>query len=378
MLGACRKNFRLTLFSCRRQNFRVPDGLHCFEYKHILINMNMLIQNASMPAIVRLASVLVLALPGMAGADSLAHVVVAPHAVAVGFPADAVVEALQQATVASQVSGRIVDVKVDAGQRVRKGELLMRIDAREVAEAAQAARSQLATAQAHYERTKSLRAQNFISQAGLDKARTDYDAARAAASQAGVGLDHASVTAPIAGIVAQRHAEQGEMAAPGRPLATIFDPAGLRVTASIPQYKLRDMRGVKTARIEFPELGRTLESTAVMVLPTADAATHVSQVRVELPKGLSAESEGLVPGMFARVRFITGSAMKMTVPTRALVRRGEMTAVYVDGDHGLTLRQLRVGEAVSDSETEVMAGLSAGERVVVDPVKAAIQLKSGR
>jgi hypothetical protein len=82
--------------------------------------------------------------------------------------------------------------------------------------------------------------------------------------------------------------------------------------------------------------------------------------------------------MFARVRFITGSAMKMTVPTRALVRRGEMTAVYVDSDRGLTLRQLRVGEAVSDSETEVMAGLSAGERVVVDPVKAAIQLKSGR
>ena len=228
-----------------------------------------------MPSLRNFAFALMLAFSGMAGADSLAYVVVEPHAVAVGFPADAVVEAQQQATVASQVSGRIVEVKVDAGQRVRKGELLMRIDAREVAEAAQAARSQLATAQAHYERTKSLRAQNFISQAGLDKARTDYDAARAAASQAGVGLDHASVTAPIAGIVALRHAEQGEMAAPGRPLVTIYDPAGLRVTASIPQYKLRDMRGVKTARTEFPELGRRLESIAEMVLPTADAGSHV-------------------------------------------------------------------------------------------------------
>lgn len=340
--------------------------------------MNALIQNTFLSALRHLAWSFALVLPSAAGADSLAHVLVEPHAVAVGFPADAVVEALQQATVASQVSGRIVEVKVDAGQRVKKGELLMRIDAREVAEAAQAARSQLATAQAHYERTKRLREQNFISQAGLDKARTDYDAARAAASQAGVGLDHASVTAPIAGIVALRHAEQGEMASPGRPLVTIYDPAGLRVTASIPQYKLRDMRSVKTARIEFPELARTLESTAVTVLPTADAATHVSQVRVELPKGMPAEMEGVVPGMFARVRFITGSAMKMTVPTRSLVRRGEMTAVYVDSDRGLTLRQLRVGEAVSDSETEVLAGLNAGERVVVDPVKAAIQLKSSR
>ena len=310
--------------------------------------------------------------PALGRAEPLAHVVVQPHAVGVGFAADAVVEALQQATVAAQVSGRVLDVRVDAGQVVKKGELLMRIDAREAAEAAQAAQSQFAVAQAQFERSRQLRQQNFISQSGLDKAKADFDAAKASAAQAGVGLGHATVTAPIAGVVAKRHTEAGEMASPGKPLVTVYDPAGLRITASVPQYQLREMRGVKEARVEFPELGKTVDATSVQLLPTADAGTHVSQVRANLPA-----VEGVMPGMFARVTFVTGKAEKTTVPAAALVRRGEVTAVYVETDKGLSLRQIRLGETYG-SEIEVLAGLAAGERVVLDPVKAAIKLKSAR
>ena len=81
--------------------------------------------------------------------------------------------------------------------------------------------------------------------------------------------------------------------------------------------------------------------------------------------------------MFARVTFVTGKAEKTTVPASALVRRGEVTAVYVETGKGLSLRQIRLGETYG-SEIEVLAGLAAGERVVLDPVKAAIQLKSAR
>ena len=313
-----------------------------------------------------------LLLPALGRAESLPHVVVQPHAVGIGFSVDAVVEALHQATVAAQVSGRIVEMKVDAGQVVKKGDLLMRIDAREAAEAAQAAHSQFAVAQAQFERSKQLRQQNFISQSGLDKAKADFDAARAAAAQAGVGLGHATVTSPIAGIIAKRHTEAGEMASPGKPLVTVYDPAGLRVTASIPQYQLREMRSVKEARIEFPELGKTVDATSVQLLPTADAGTHVSQARANLPP-----VEGVIPGMFARVTFVTGKAEKTTVPVSALVRRGEVTAVYVETDKGLSLRQIRLGETYG-SEIEVLAGLATGERVVLDPVKAAISLKAAR
>lgn len=308
-------------------------------------------------------------------AQGLPSVVVQPHPVDLTLPAEAVVEAVSQATLAAQVSGRVVDVRVDAGQVVKKGDLLMRIDAREAVEAASGASAQYVNAKANYERLKNLRQQNFISAAALDKARADFEAAQAVRGQAGVGVGHATVTAPISGVVAQRLIELGEMAAPGRQLLSIYDPEGLRVTASIAQYRLPQMRGVKQARIEFPELGKSVDAVSVTLLPTADAATHVSQVRVNLPAGF----KDAIPGMFARVHFVIGQAVKMTVPAAAVVRRGEVAAVFVQSEQGvLSLRQLRLGDLLGNAEIEVLAGLSAGERVVLDPVKAGIALKSGQ
>lgn len=320
------------------------------------------------------AFVLGLALSASAVAESLPVIAVKPHAVDLTFPSEAVVEAIQQATVGAQVPGRVLEVKADAGQSVKKGDVLMRIDAREAAEAARAAEAQYANARVNYERTKSLVAQKFMSAAALDKAKADFDAAAANRAAAGASQSHATILAPIAGIVARRHAELGDMAMPGTPLFTIYQPGGLRVTASIPQYRLKDMRAVKTARVEFPESGQWVDATAVQVLPTADAATHVSQVRVTLPTVPEA-----TPGMFARVHFVTGQAEKLTVPASAVLRRGEVAAVYVQAADGrLSLRQLRLGDAVGRGEIEVLAGLATGDQVVSEPVKAAIQLKSGQ
>ena len=194
------------------------------------------------------------ALTATAFAQELPSVVVKPHRVDLTFPAESLVEAVQQTTVGAQIAGRVVEVKVDAGQSVTKGEVLMRIDAREAEEAARAAAAQYANAKLNYERTKSLVAQKFMSAAALDTAKADYDAATANRAAAGASESHATIVSPLTGIVARRHAELGDMATPGKPLFTIYEPGGLRVTASIPQYRLNDMRAVKTARVEFPEL----------------------------------------------------------------------------------------------------------------------------
>ena len=305
-------------------------------------------------------------------AEPLPVITVKPHAVDLAFPAESLVEAVQQATVGAQIAGRVLEVKADAGQSVKKGDVLMRIDAREAAEAARAAEAQYANAKVSYDRTKSLVSQKFMSSAALDKARADLDAAAANRAAAGAGQSHATIVAPMTGIIARRHAEMGDMATPGKPLFTIYQPGTLRVTASIPQYRLKAMRNVKTARVEFPELGKWVDAVKVQVLPTADAATHVSQVRVNLPDVPEA-----TPGMFARVHFVTGQAEKLTVPASAVLRRGEVAAVYVQtADNRLSLRQLRLGDVVGLGEIEVLAGLSAGDKVVTDPVKAGIQLKS--
>lgn len=314
------------------------------------------------------------ALGAVAQGEMLPVVTVRPHPVEFGFQAESVVEAVQQSTVGAQVPGRVLEVRVDAGQTVRKGDVLLRIDAREAVEAARAAEAVYANAKISYERQVQLKAQKFVSQAAVDKARADLDAAAANRAAAGAGQSHATVLAPMNGVVARRHVETGDMAMPGAPLFTVYQPGSLRVTAAIPQYRLKDVRSVKTAFVEFPELGKRVEAVRVQLLPTADAATHVTPVRISLPAVPEA-----VPGMFARVHFVTGQAERLTVPAAAIVRRGEVAAVYVQmPDKRLSLRQLRLGETLGQGEVEVLAGLAGGESVVTDPVRAAIQLKSGK
>ena len=305
-------------------------------------------------------------------------VVVTPHAVAVTFAADGVIEAREQSEIAAQLSGRILEVRADAGQTVRKGQVLMRIDAREATEAAAGAEAQFINAKALYERTRRLVEQKFLSPATLDKAKADFDAAAASRGAAAAASSHALIVAPISGIIARRHAELGDMAQPGKPLFTLYAPGGLRATANVPQYRLSEVRRTAQAQVIVPELDQRLTSTRVTLLPTVDAATHVAQVRVDLPSQAEALA-AMTPGMFVRVQFVTGSVVKLTVPATAVLRRGELAAVYVQGGDGATaLRQLRLGESVGADEIEVLAGLTAGERVLTDPVRAAIALRAGQ
>lgn len=324
-------------------------------------------------ALVSMLAGLVPASISFAGAGQETSVVMQLRPVDLSFPVEAAVEAVRQATVAAQIAGRVMEIRVDAGQRVKQGELLMQLDAREAAGSDASARASLAQASAAYERTRNLHAQKFVSQAALDQAAAAWKAAQGAAATSGAGLSHGSVTAPFAGIVAQRHVEPGEMAAPGRPLVTVFDPKGMRVIASLPQYKLAELKKAGRVRIEFPETGKWLDAVRVEILPTVDARSHTATARLYLPENM----EGVVPGIYARAHFSLGQAQKITLPPAAVLRRGEVTAVYVlDDKGGARLRQVRLGEAVSGGEIEVLAGLSAGERVSLTPIKSGIELKT--
>jgi RND family efflux transporter MFP subunit len=248
----------------------------------------------------------------------------------------------------------------------------MRIDSREAAANDASARASMAQATAAYERTKSLYAQKFVSKAALDQATAAWQASQGSAGASGAALSHGVISAPIAGLVAQRHVELGEMASPGLPLVTIFEPKNLRVVASLPQYRLAELRKSGRARIEFPETGLWVDAVRVEILPTVDTRSHTATARLYLPENV----EGIVPGIYARAHFTVGKAQKLTVPAAAVMRRGEITAVYVVDDKNLAhLRQVRLGEEVSGGELEVMAGISDGERVSLRPIRTGIELK---
>ncbi len=300
------------------------------------------------------------------------------------YTVEGVVEATRQSTVSAQISGRIKEINFDVGSHVNKGQVILRIDERETAQALAGSNAQVLQAQAtlqnakaNYERSKQLFEQKFISQAALDKAQADYQVARAqaAASEASAGqasLEHgySAVMAPYGGVVAARLVEVGEMVTPGKPLMVGFDPSEMRVVVSVPQYKLQAIGAHPKVMVEVPSLNRWIKAASAIVQPLADARTHSTQVRVYLPP----DEPGVYPGMFVRANFVVGKANKLVIPASAILHRSEVVAVYVvDEKGGVKLRQIRLGEPTADGEVEVLAGLNPGEQVAADPIKAGIK-----
>ncbi|MDY0106623.1 MAG: efflux RND transporter periplasmic adaptor subunit [Giesbergeria sp.] len=333
-----------------------------------------------------LAVLLPLTLAGAAGAADLATAPAQAAALQGRTGYDGVVEAVRQTVLAAQVPGAVVELNVKAGDRVKAGQLLLRLDARAADQGAaasdaqvQAARAALDVATREYERQKQLYQKKYISQAALERAESEFKAtsaqvaaqmAQAGAARTQTGLH--TLRAPYAGVVAEVPVALGDMAMPGRALVTLYDPTALRVTASVPQSAAGGVAG-DTVRVEVPGLAAERQwprAERVQVLPMVDAATHTVQVRAELGAG----PEGVAPGMFARLWLpATGSSAAgktVTVPLKAIVRRAEMTGVYVQGEGGKPLlRQVRLGRAEGE-RVEVLSGVAPGEQVVVDPQSA--------
>ncbi len=304
--------------------------------------------------------------------------------------AEATLEAVHQSTIAARVPGRIVELPVDSGDRVEAGQIVLRLDADEAEQAIVAAQAvvaqadaALANARSEHERARSLLARNFVSQQAVDHARTavlaaeaQSRAARAAREQATTARTYTAIASPLSGIVSVRHVEPGEMALPGAPLLTVFDPAAMRAIVDVPQARLAglDMESIE-AEVELPDANVRVGANRVVVLPAADARTHTLRLRVDLPGGL----EGLAPGSFARVHFSTGEASVLRIPSEAILRRSEITAVYVvDARNAFSLRQIRTGPVHPDGTVEVLAGLLAGEEIALDPVAAGIVARAVR
>ena len=297
------------------------------------------------------------------------------------YSVDGVVEATRQSTVSAQISGRVKAIYFDVGDRVSKGQIILRIDEREANQALTGSKAQLSQAEAalqnarlNYERSKQLFEQKFISQAALDKAKSDYEMAKAqaeaseaGAEQSALAQSYTAVVAPYAGVVAARMVELGEMVTVGKPLMTGFDPSQLRVIANVPQDKLKDIGIRPSVTVEVPSLSRWIKAASVTIQPSADIRTHSTQVRVDLPPN----QPNVYPGMFVRTHFVVGKEKKLLIPNSAVVHRSEVVAVYVVDDKGMPhLRQVRLGESNEQNEIEVLAGLNAGERVALDAVKA--------
>ena len=302
------------------------------------------------------------------------------RAVSTGSELDGVVEAVRQATVAAQATGRVASLLVKVGDKVRAGQVLATIDdrdtqtgvARSQAQVTQA-EAELANAQAHVQRTRELRKQGFVSQAALDAAETQYKAAQAARAGAGAGAQQArlaqsftQVTAPFDGYVMETLTQAGDLAVPGKPVAVVYAPQPLRVVVQVPASLGAQARSAQ--RIELQIGNQWVQPAAQQGVAAADPVSQTLTWKMDVPAALS---DQLMPGQQTRVRFVGGTAQRMVVPQAAVLRLGELTAVYVAADKGFVLKAVRLGPTHAE-QVEVLAGLKAGDAVAVNAIQAGL------
>jgi len=297
---------------------------------------------------------------------------------------DGTVEAVNQATMSAQTAGRIAEVFFDVDDYVEPGEPIVRFTDVEQQSALRQAKAALEEAlarqkqaDAEFRRAEGLFESGSSSRREYDQALAARDAAvaRSAAARSAVQtaeqqLEYTLVRAPYAGIVTERHVEVGEAVAVGQPLMSGLSLESLRVVVSLPQQVAARVREHETAYILTDE-GR-VKAQSITIFPFAHSASNTFTVRIELPQG----QFSLYPGMFVKVALVIGDSERLLIPSRSLLRRSEVTGVYVvstDGD--IRLRQVRAGNTFDD-QTEILAGLGAGERVALDPVRAGIYVKS--
>ncbi|MDX2412317.1 MAG: efflux RND transporter periplasmic adaptor subunit [Woeseiaceae bacterium] len=297
---------------------------------------------------------------------------------------DGTVEAVNKATMSAQTAGRIAEVFFDVDDYVQPGQPIVRFTDVEQQAALGQAQAALAEARARqnqadeeFRRVAGLFEAESASKREYDQALAARDGAKARVESAGASVDAARqqleytlVRAPYAGIVTERHIETGEAVGVGQPLISGLSLEVLRVIVDLPQQVAAKVREYRKAYVLTDE-GR-VEATAVTIFPYAHSASKTFRVRLELPEG----QFSLYPGMFVKVAFVTGASRRLLVPTTALLRRSEVTGVYViDDEQHVRMRQVRVG-GTFDQRTEVLAGLREGERVAANPVDADIYLKT--
>lgn len=301
------------------------------------------------------------------------------------------VEASDVSPVAARMMATVVAVTVRAGDTVRRGQVLVRLDNAQQQQALQQAQAALASAQqmelaaqtdAHLARvteeryaklyaTKSVSPQEFdevqtkaqAASAQLDMAHAQVKQAQAAVAQARTAVGYSVLTAPYDGVVTARMVDPGAMAAPGVPLLTVENAGRYRFAANVDATQMQGIRvGSKVTVVIDGTSTSRLPVTVTQVVAASDPATRTVLVKADLPR-----VPGLRSGLYGHAEFPRGTRQVLAVPDSAIVHRGSLTGVYaLDAQHVADLRYVTLGNAVG-GQVEVLAGLQSGDVLVVAP-----------
>ncbi len=287
------------------------------------------------------------------------------------YTTSGIVTSDHRVAISSRLSGYIRGIKVREGTRVKKGDVLFRIDPVDAKQTLAQAEADLADAASDRDRFKSLLSDHAISQQQFDKTELRYKVAKSKVAQARNQLTYAEVRAPLSGVIVQKKMNSGDLASPGMPILVLEDPSHLLVETHISEQYLSDIQVGESVQLHIASIEEPVIATVRQVVQAADAGSYQFLVKLSLPA-----SKNIHPGMFAEVVFNVGQRQGLVIPESSIAHRHGMTAVYlVDDQNILRYRLVRLGQ-VQSAGTEVVAGLSSEQRIVLNP-DALPQIKSG-
>jgi RND family efflux transporter MFP subunit len=285
-----------------------------------------------------------------------------------------------ESRVASKVLGRVVQVNVIAGQTVRKGDTLVRLDDADLAARVAEARAALEGARAEDEqarrevaRGEKLHAEGVISDTDWERCQTrartaaaQVERARQSASEAATGLSFAAVQAPLSGTVVDKQVNVGDIVRPGDPLFTLYDPSRLQLVGSVREALAARIRVGQAVEIQLASLGESCDAEVTEIVPEADATSRSFSVKAAWSCGPHAYK-----GMFGRLLIPLALEDVLVVPRSAVTRVGQLDLVDVAVKGQLFRRIVQLGRPSEDGATvQVLSGLREGEEVALAPAMA--------
>jgi RND family efflux transporter MFP subunit len=265
-----------------------------------------------------------------------------------------------RATVEAKISGRINDMPIVLGQKIKAGELVARLNAPEIKARLEQAEATLQQAEWDSKRLSSLFSQNAVARADFEAADTRYRVAQGAVAEARAMMGYVEILSPFDGVVTRKCVDVGDQAAPGKPLVDIEDPSQLQLEADVPEAIASRIKQDDRMTIRLAQIPSDLSGRIVEIAPIADPTSRTFRVKLDVQA-----CPGLMSGQFARLVVPVGENTSLRVPSSAVVQRGQMEILFVVENQRAWLHLVKTGRRVND-ETEILSGLDSGGSVVVD------------
>ncbi|MBI2813778.1 MAG: efflux RND transporter periplasmic adaptor subunit [Opitutae bacterium] len=269
----------------------------------------------------------------------------------------------ERASLAAKLAGTVASFPLGLGSAVAAGDVLVTLHAPETEARLRQSQAQLAEAERTAVRQRTLVATGVNPVEALRDAEDRLRFAQAAVTEAEALLAYATVRAPFAGVITEKHVLPGDLATPGRPLLALESTQRLRAEGAVPEHAAASLKIGRPVGVVLDENAIPLLGDLEEISGAADAVSRSILVKVALPPGAARS------GQFARLRVASGETAALLAPGAALTRFGQMERVFVVEAGHAVLRLVKTGRVI-DERVEILSGLNAGETVILAPPAA--------